>query len=116
MLGSDKAIRRVIFVASFLMIWSLSVNLIQAQSLPTTAIVSNVIPNTYMVRVSSAWIKSILKEPSSVYLSNKLKCQDESFGLYRFVGNESVGAGIQDGEVGIKTTRYIIRVHNRHLS
>ena len=90
MLGSDKAIRRVIFVASFLMIWSLSVNLIQAQSLPTTAIVSNVIPNTYMVRVSSAWIKSILKEPSSVYLSNKLKCQDESFGLYRFVGNESV--------------------------
>ena len=33
-----------------------------------------------------------------------------------FVGNESVSAGIQNGEVGIKTTRYIIRVHNRHLS
>ncbi|NBX88428.1 MAG: hypothetical protein EBQ97_07935, partial [Bacteroidetes bacterium] len=55
-----------------------------------TTIATNVIPNTYIVSVSSAWIKSILEEPSSAYLSSKLKCQDESFGLYRFVGNESV--------------------------
>lgn len=122
--GSDKTIRRVIFIASFLLVWSLSVNLIHAQSLPTArtssevawssemrsigelfkprsippqiyrkssaiAIVSNVIPNTYLVRVSTSWIKSVMLEPTTANLSSQLKCQDESFGLYRFVGVES---------------------------
>lgn len=106
------------------MVWSLSVNPIQAQSSPTvripneaastpethstgelllshsvppqtyqkssaTSIASNVIPNTYMVRVTSTWIKSLMLEPSVAGLVSKLKCQDESFGLYRFVGKES---------------------------
>jgi hypothetical protein len=102
--GSDKAIRRVIFVASFFLVCSFAVNLIHAQSLQkphsippqlypkssTTAIASNVIPNTYLVRVSSSWIKSVSLEPSLADLSSQLKCQDESFGLYRYVGNESV--------------------------
>ena len=102
--GSDKAIRRLIFVASFFLVCSFAVSLIQAQSLQkphsippqlypkssTTAIASNVIPNTYLVRVSSSWIKSVSLEPSLANLSSQLKCQDESFGLYRFVGNESV--------------------------
>ena len=122
MLGREIALGRLIIVASFLMVWSLSVNLIQAQSLQkphsippqlypessSTAIASNVIPNTYLVRVSSSWIKSVSQEPSladigtigshrniegigifDADLSSQLKCQDESFGLYRFVGNES---------------------------
>lgn len=42
-----------------------------------------------MVRVSSTWIKSLMLEPSVAGLVSKLKCQDESFGLYRFVGKES---------------------------
>ena len=102
--GSDKAIRRLIFVASFFLVCSFAVSLIQAQSLQkphsippqlypkssTTAIASNVIPNTYLVRVSSSWIKSVSLEPSLANLSSQLKCQDESFGLYRYVGNESV--------------------------
>lgn len=106
------------------MVWSLSVNPIQAQSSPTvripnevastpethstgelflshsvppqtyqkssaTSIASNVIPNTYMVRVSSTWIKSLMFEPTVAGLVSNLKCQDESFGLYRFVGKES---------------------------
>ena len=122
MLGREKAIRRVIFVASFFLVCSFAVSLIQAQSLQkphsippqlypessSTAIASNVIPNTYLVRVSSSWIKSVSQEPSladigtigshrnfkgigifDADLSSQLKCQDESFGLYRFVGNES---------------------------
>ncbi|MEY3594506.1 MAG: hypothetical protein RL041_1478 [Bacteroidota bacterium] len=102
--GSDKAIRRLIFVASFFLVCSFAVSLIQAQSLQkphsippqlypkssSTAIASNVIPNTYLVRVSSSWIKSVSLEPSLANLSSQLKCQDESFGLYRYVGNESV--------------------------
>ena len=101
--GSDKAIRRLIFVASFFLVCSFAVNLIHAQSLQkphsippqlypkssSTAIASNVIPNTYLVRVSSSWIKSVSQEPSLANLSSQLKCQDESFGLYRYVGNES---------------------------
>lgn len=124
MLGREITLGRLIIVASFLMVWSLSVNPIQAQSSPTvripneaastpqtrstgelflshsvppqtyqkssaTSIASNVIPNTYMVRVSSTWIKSLMLEPSVAGLVSKLKCQDESFGLYRFVGKES---------------------------
>ena len=103
MSGSDKAIRRLIFVASFFLVCSFAVNLIHAQSLQkphsippqlypkssSTAIASNVIPNTYLVRVSSSWIKFVSMEPSLTYLSSQLKCQDESFGLYRYVGNES---------------------------
>lgn len=92
--GRDTAKHRFAFVAIFIMVCSSFLNLLQAQSgnqlsSRTSTNIPSAIPNTFMVRASSSWMKSVLSTPAFAELSKNLKCQDEAFGLYRFVGKES---------------------------
>ena len=47
------------------------------------------IPNTFMVHVNAQWVKAESTKMEGVNTRYQMKCMDESFGLYRFVGNKS---------------------------
>ena len=47
------------------------------------------IPNTFMVHVNAQWVKAESTKMEGVNSRYQMKCMDESFGLYRFVGNRS---------------------------
>ncbi|NBO50625.1 MAG: hypothetical protein EBU80_13110, partial [Chitinophagia bacterium] len=92
--GRDTAKHRFAVVAIFIMVCSSFLNLLQAQSgnqlsSRTSTNIPSAIPNTFMVRASSSWMKSVLSTPAFAELSKNLKCQDEAFGLSRFIGKES---------------------------